>query len=68
MLSLKDFKKSGLEYAFKCDSIFGGTDGRTEKTLETHTNERCGDTKRTLYKEDGSICCEDITYECCIET
>lgn len=65
MVNLKDFEKLKFKSATEESSILGGQKKDTTCTEEVTTNQGCGDTTKTLYNEDGSVCCEETTDLCC---
>jgi hypothetical protein len=61
MQSINDFKESKLSEK-TMNSFFGGS---AEEVVTSTMNEKCGDTKKTWYNEDKTICCTETVDICC---
>jgi hypothetical protein len=60
MESLEKFKKFKLD--LKLNVTFGGS--AREENVQT-LDGKCGDTKKTWYNEDNTICCTETKHLCC---
>lgn len=64
MKSLRDFKSEKID-SEQMNTYSGSTTCCEE--IATQEPDNCGDTKRTMYNEDGTICCQETTEDdCCI--
>lgn len=60
MKRIKDFENEKIKFN-EMNAFTGGS----ECCEEVQTFDGCGDTKRTFYNEDGTVCCKEKEEVCC---